>query len=111
MTKEKFNYIIMDVLTTLYRYKTIIHITHGDDADGIGCEIAMRYAFSRRSMNDPDYRVIYSHAGNKPVMENIKNVVSLIGDRGLIIISDLSFFKEGYDYLKENLSDNTDFIS
>lgn len=129
MTKEKFNYLIMDVLAQLFRYKTIVHITHGDDADGIGCEIAMRYAFSRRSMkpelNDPDYRVIYSHAGNKPVMENIKiavteilksrtvNVVEEVLGRkvnNLIIISDLAFFKEGYDYLKENLPDDTNFI-
>ena len=109
MTKEKFNHIIMEVFSELDNYEKIIHVTHGDDADGIGCEIAMRYAFTRRKMK-PNYEVIYSHAGNKPVMENIKNVVSLIGDHGLIIISDLSFFKEGYDYLKENLPGNTDFV-
>lgn len=109
MTKEKFNHIIMEVFSELDNYEKIIHMTHGDDADGIGCEIAMRYAFTRRKMK-PNYEVIYSHAGNKPVMENIKNVVSLIGDHGLIIISDLSFFKEGYDYLKENLPGDTDFI-
>ena len=109
MTKEKFNHIIMEVFSELDNYEKIIHVTHGDDADGIGCEIAMRYAFTRRKMK-PNYEVIYSHAGNKPVMENIKNVVSLIGDHGLIIISDLSFFKEGYDYLKENLPGDTDFV-
>lgn len=109
MTKEKFNHIIMKVFSELDNYEKIIHVTHGDDADGIGCEIAMRYAFTRRKMK-PNYEVIYSHAGNKPVMENIKNVASVIGRNGLIIISDLSFFKEGYDYLKENLSDDTDFV-
>ena len=109
MTKEKFNHIIMKVFSELDKYEKIIHVTHGDDADGIGCEIAMTFAFSRRKMN-PNYEVIYSHAGNKPVMENIKNVASVIGRNGLIIISDLSFFKEGYDYLKENLSDDTDFV-
>lgn len=109
MTKEKFNYMIAKVFAELENYEKIIHVTHGDDADGIGCEIAMTFTFSRRKMK-PNYEVVYSHAGNKPVMENIKNVVSMIGGNGLIIISDLSFFKEGYDYLKENLSDNTDFV-
>ena len=126
MTKEKFNYMIMDCFAQLFRYKTIIHVTHGDDADGIGCEIAMRYALSRRNMkpelNGPDYQVIYSHAGNKPAMENIKiavnqvlitSAIAEVIDRkvnNLIIISDLAFFREGYDYLKENIPDDTDFI-
>lgn len=102
---------IADTLGNIYKANLIVHITHGDDADGAGCSVVLENEcdriFENLMVKHPNIHTIRAHAGDAFVESAIDEAIAYLGDHGgefesvLILVTDLRFSESGYAKLQE----------